>query len=331
MAALSEDQTQVPRILVVRGGALGDFVLTLPAIALLREAFPHCRLELMGYQHIIELANRRGYADAIRSIDYGPMAGFFAARGNLDEELAAYFAGFQQVVSFLFDPDGVWRANLQRAGVKNLIEVSPKIHDGLHASYQLAQPLQRLALYLDNPAARMYPSDEDCAQALHFLNIHGVQPTEKLLVVHPSSGGAAKNLSPEFWSKALTSVCKNYPHVRRIVVGGEADYEVLDCLQQNTSEGIILARDLTLPTLAALLQKASVYCGHDTGVSHMAAAVGAPCWLAFGPTDPEVWAPPHEHVQVFREPNRALKDLAFSELQGQLEAFFEPLLGSASL
>ncbi len=41
------------RILVIRGGAIGDFVLTLPAIKLLRDNFPHARLEILGYKHIV--------------------------------------------------------------------------------------------------------------------------------------------------------------------------------------------------------------------------------------------------------------------------------------
>jgi len=48
-----------PRILVIRGGAIGDFVLTLPAIRLLRENFPHAHLEILGYKHIVALAEGR--------------------------------------------------------------------------------------------------------------------------------------------------------------------------------------------------------------------------------------------------------------------------------
>ena len=66
-----------PKILVIRGGAIGDFLLTLPAIALLREAFPAARLEILGYQHIISLAASGGYADATRSIEYAALANFF--------------------------------------------------------------------------------------------------------------------------------------------------------------------------------------------------------------------------------------------------------------
>ena len=55
---------KTPRILVVRGGAIGDFVMTLPAVGALREHWPEARIEILGYPHIIELARGRYYADA---------------------------------------------------------------------------------------------------------------------------------------------------------------------------------------------------------------------------------------------------------------------------
>ena len=48
------------RILVIRGGALGDFILTLPAIRLLRDNFRNCALHILGYRHIAILAQRSG-------------------------------------------------------------------------------------------------------------------------------------------------------------------------------------------------------------------------------------------------------------------------------
>ncbi len=71
------------RILVIRGGAIGDFILTLPAIKLLRDAFPSAHLEILGYKHIVALAEMSGYADAARSIEYGPLSSFFNRDGAL--------------------------------------------------------------------------------------------------------------------------------------------------------------------------------------------------------------------------------------------------------
>ena len=73
------------RILVIRGGAIGDFILTLPAIRALREAYPSARLELIGYKHIAALAES-DYADAVRSIEYGALSGFFAKNGDFGRQ-----------------------------------------------------------------------------------------------------------------------------------------------------------------------------------------------------------------------------------------------------
>jgi len=52
------------------------------------------------------------------------------------------------------------------------------------------------------------------------------------------------------------------------------------------------------PRLAAVLRQCRLFLGHDSGISHLAAAVGTPCVLLFGPTDPAVWAPANPQVAV---------------------------------
>src|SRR5215207_6690973 len=153
----NEITTMKPRILVIRGGAIGDFILTLPAIKLLRENFPSAHLEILGYQHIVALADGRYYADGTRSIEYGAMAGFFVPNGTLVPDIVEYFSGFQQIVSYLFDPDQIFEKNLRRAGARNIISAYAKLDDSEHVSRQLARPLQQLALYLEDSGARVYP------------------------------------------------------------------------------------------------------------------------------------------------------------------------------
>jgi heptosyltransferase-2 len=57
------------------------------------------------------------------------------------------------------------------------------------------------------------------------------------------------------------------------------------------------AKNLPLPHLAAVLER-SIFIGHDSGISHLAAAAGAKCILLFGPTNPDIWAPTNENVRV---------------------------------
>src|SRR5919202_2557333 len=96
------------RILVIRGGAIGDFILTLPALKALRDARPDADIEILGYKHIAVLAENRFYAQAVRSMEYGPLARFFASDSEMPAELADYFASFDLIISYLYDPDQVF-------------------------------------------------------------------------------------------------------------------------------------------------------------------------------------------------------------------------------
>jgi heptosyltransferase-2 len=305
-----------PRILVIRGGAIGDFILTLPAIRLVREAFPAAELEIIGYRHIAALAEGRFYADAVRSIEYGPLAGFFARGGSLDDELCEYFGGFQQVISFLFDPDGVFEANVRRAGVKNFLAAHARIDDSAHATHQLARPLQSLALYLDDSRAVVFPNDADRAFAEEFLRDLPSAP----LALHPGSGGARKNWPLSRWHELIAHLLKGPAPL--LIVGGEVEHATLGELESAFPGQLRFARDLPLPQLAAVLARCARFIGHDSGISHLAAAVGTPCTLLFGPTDPQVWAPVGQHVCVVAAPEGDLTRVTVEELVGKLSPCF---------
>ncbi len=305
-----------PRVLVIRGGAIGDFVLTLPAIRAIRKTLPACRVEILGYKHIAELAHHAGpepgttYADSVRSIEYGPLAAFFARGGDLAKDLCEYFAGFQQIVSWLFDPDGIFATNLQRAGVKNFLGVYSKLSDGEHASAQLARGLERMAIFLDEPAARLFPDTASADAAKAWLGEHRANADDRPLVaIHPGSGSPRKNWPVGNWQRLADRIAG--AGSRLLLIGGEADGPALDPLAKALAvHEPLVARNLSLPTLAALLSRCAAHFGHDTGISHIAAATGIPCTLLFGPTDPATWAPLGENVRVIRAPAGDLAALA---------------------
>lgn len=292
-----------PRILIIRGGAIGDFILTFPALALLREAFPAAHIEIIGYRHIVALAEGRYYADGSRSIEYGPLAGFFARNGTLDEGLRDYFGGFQQVVSYLFDPDGIFETNLARAGVKHFVNAHVKIDDTAHASQQLARPLQQLALYLESAASVFHPTAEDRAAADRLLPDND----GSFVAIHPGSGSPRKNWPAERWRELIEHLLLKKQRV--FMVGGEADGKPLTDLESAFTGRVQIIRDLPLPHLGALLGKSRIFIGHDSGISHLAAAAGAPCLLLFGPTDSSVWAPLNKGVRIVESPSGDLAKL----------------------
>jgi heptosyltransferase-3 len=305
------------RILVIRGGAIGDFILTLPALKALRDEHPGAHIEVLGYRHIAVLAENRFYAQAIRSIEYGQLSGFFAKNSGLSPELAGYFASFDVIISYLYDPDGIFENNLRRCRARKIVCGPPTIDDSQHATRQLAQPLQQLGLQVKNFAAQLYPSDEDRDRARKFL----ADRARPVVALHPGSGSKKKNWPLESWIE-IGNHLLNWENFSGtiVVVAGEADENQtvkLESIWKNPR--ILFAKNLPLSQLAAVLEH-SIFVGHDSGISHLAAAAGARCILLFGPTDPSIWTPLNEDVQVLRAPDEDLRKLPVDLVRAKLSA-----------
>src|SRR5665213_243531 len=104
------------KILVVRGGALGDFILTLPVLTALRRRFPTCALEILGYERVASLAVAGGLADGVSALEAPALAGFFVRDGAWTAQAMAYFAGFALIVSYVYDPKQIFQTNVPRCG-----------------------------------------------------------------------------------------------------------------------------------------------------------------------------------------------------------------------
>ena len=305
------------RILVIRGGAIGDFILTLPALKALRDARPKAHMEILGYKHIAVLAENRSYAQAVHSIEYGRLARFFARNSELPAELADYFAGFDLIVSYLYDPDQIFETNLRRCGVQNLICGPSRIPETAgHAARQLARPIEKLGIEVVDLAERIFPSLEDRNFARDFL----ASAPQPIVAIHPGSGSHEKNWPVENWI-ALFSPSSRFANFERlVVVSGEADEDRIRQLEREwKNRDVRFARNLPLPHLAAVLER-SIFIGHDSGISHLAAAAGANCVLLFGPTNPDVWAPRNDNVRVLRPSSGRLGDLRTETVHAALAA-----------
>lgn len=303
------------RILVIRGGAIGDFILTLPALKALRDAWPQAHMEILGYKHIAALAEKRFYAQAVHSIEYGPLGRFFARNSELASELADYFASFDLIISYLYDPDGVFETNLRRCGVQNLICGPARIIESAgHAARQLARPIEKLGINIRDFAESIFPSVEDRDFARQFL----APVSQPIVAIHPGSGSHEKNWPLENWFGLFSSGSRFANIEGLVVISGEADEAQTNELEREwKNRDIRFARNLPLPRLAAVLEHA-LFIGHDSGISHLAAAAGANSILLFGPTDPDIWAPKNENVRILRPPSRKLKDLQIERVEAAL-------------
>ncbi|MBB5035939.1 glycosyltransferase family 9 protein [Prosthecobacter dejongeii] len=280
-----------PRILVIRGGAIGDFILTLPAIRLIRETLVGCHVEVLGYPGIMELALKAGLADSARSLEHRSMALLFAKGAPLDPALVEYLLSFNVIVSYLFDPDGVLRGQLEKIGVKTLLECPHSVKPGKgHAAEQLAKPLEKLAMYLDEPDWR----------APLFARPNADSKKSRI-GLHLGSGSTKKNWAIENWQEVTAAIQQQRPELDLAIITGEVELE-----RGITPTGFQADHHwhaLPLPELVDHLATCDFFLGHDSGISHLASACGVPCLLLFGPTNPDIWAPPQPGVSIIRAEN----------------------------
>jgi heptosyltransferase-2 len=291
-------------ILVVRGGALGDLIVTLPALRLVRERWPEAHVEILGHPQLAEIAIKRFYLNAARSVNHGPLSAFFTPRAVLDPSWMEYFNDFDLVLSYFYDPDGLFEQNLKRCQPGQILTHSPRVPGDFHrpAARHFAGMVEPLGLALGADASsEIFPTADDEAGARAFLS--GLAPGARLVAIHPGSGGESKNWPREKWAEVGRRLAAEFPGATLLLVEGEADAEPAEYLAAAWRDVAHLrARLLPLPILAALLREARLFLGHDSGVTHLAAAArrDLPIVALFGPTDPAVWAPPRKGVHVLR-------------------------------
>ena len=130
--------------------------------------------------------------------------------------------------------------------------------------------------------------------------------TMKRIAIHVGSGSEKKNWPLEQWQRLADTFAGH----EIVFITGEAEQERGVRIESHSNW-----HALPLSELAARFATCSAFLGHDSGISHLAAACGVPSLLLFGPTNPDVWAPPQPWVQVLREESGDLAALEFERVK----------------
>lgn len=281
------------RILVLRGGAIGDFILTVPVLTALRCRWPNGHLELIGYPAVTRLARACDLVDRTLSLDRSDMARFFSLRPDISGEQAAYIRGFDVVLSYLYDPSDAVRRNLLSAGARQVIYASPIVKDR-HAADHLLRPLAELAIYPDvRPCARLALRAEHLARGRRRVRTLG----SRVVILHPGSGSPRKNWPLERFLELAARI--QLTGMTCVLALGDAENEIEQTLRTR-QPAIPLVAGYSLVDLAGMLSACAAYVGNDSGITHLAAALGVPTVAVFGPTDPLLWAPRGRQVRLVR-------------------------------
>lgn len=318
------------RILVMRGGALGDFVLGLPALEALREAFPHAKLELVAPAAVLPLAAL--LVDVSTPLERAEISSLFLDAEQLPKEIVGRFSDLDLVVLWLADAGGSVRRNFQRLGARQVLWAPAlPVGGGLHAADYLLSTLGPLGITAAGPPGHvtMGPTcgiEQDGAGALGGTGSPGspigaipvvhlpdaarerarllwedlsIAAGRPVVAIHPGSGGSWKQWPPERFAAVVERLLDQGREV--LLVQGPADREAVRQLQSalvGWRPRVVGSRSVDV--LAALLSRCNCYLGNDSGVTHLVVAVGTPTVAIFGPTDSAVWGPRGRRVAVLQ-------------------------------
>jgi Glycosyltransferase family 9 (heptosyltransferase) len=284
--------------LIVHPGALGDVLQAVPALLGLRAAASGRPLAFAGQPRLGRLLVELDVVDEARAFDGLGLSTLFTD-APIPEALAELTRRFARVVSWFGSRDATYRARLAALGPETIV-APPVPADDTPVWRHL---VSTLGLWSISPPEPLAP-----------LRVAERAPTRPTLVVHPGSGGAWKRWPVARYAEVIHAI-REGRSLDVIVHQGPADAEEAERLLALLAGHAIALIEPELPRLAAVLGTAHAYLGGDSGVSHLAAAVGAPAVILFPPATRRRWQPwsptarPIEMTEEVADAARVLREL----------------------
>ena len=307
------DAEIIKKILVIDLAFIGDVILATPTMRALKSRFPKARLTMLTIPLTAEVAAMNPYVDEVLVYDKrGRDKGLFGM-WRMARRLAPF--GFDLCVSMNFALRGAVVAWL--AGIPNrlgydaqhanwfLTIVASHERDGIkHETMNHLEVLRPLGVDDHNAdASLMMKVPESARENLEKKRTAHHIPEDGYLVLCPLGSYVRKNLP----LATAAHIVRHFSQRRAIfLIGSKAEAPQLEEIARlaELPRNNVLAGALTLPELAAFLEKAACLITVDTGPLHIAQAVGCRTVAVFGPTDPAVWGPRGEKdVVLYHQTN----------------------------
>ncbi|MBS0183313.1 MAG: glycosyltransferase family 9 protein [Nitrospira sp.] len=286
---------KVHSALVVCTRRIGDVLLATPVVRSLKIAYPGAAIDMLVFEGTQDVVSANPDLRRIWTIPERPPIGTHlrllrSIRRRYDVALSvlagdrptfhAWVAGRYRVGTLLPDSKSRWKRTL-------LHEWIP--FDNL-STHTVVMNLRLLAPLGIEPLGTPVVSWRDEDEASVHCRFPGAASHRRYAVLHVSPKFVYKTWSVTGWVELGRWLVDQGLAV--VVTGGVSDQRAYsEHVVERLPDAVNLVGHLTLPALGYLLSRAALYVGTDTAVSHMAAAVGAPTVVLFGPSNPVKWGP----------------------------------------
>src|SRR5438128_1631100 len=293
------DWSSVRRVLVIRLRSIGDTVLTTPSLFALRRFLPRVKIDLLVEDWVAPVIEGSDLIDRVITIPRHSTA----ARARVAHDLhrheydVVYNLHGGTTATFLTRATGakhrVGFENYQYARLHNHMAPSPLEiwrRPTLHsAEQQLALIGWTGVPVTDRPATKLAVTVKAAASISRKLSDNGVDENESIALIHPAAAFATKQWATENFAQVVEAVAAR--GFTPVAVVAPNEKPVLQSLKNDSSTRVVGFDNLSLPEITALAGRAKLFVGNDSGIAHIAAAVGAPCVVVFGSSNIAHWRP----------------------------------------
>jgi predicted lipopolysaccharide heptosyltransferase III len=293
------DWKDVRRVLVVRLRSIGDAVLSTPALHSLRRFLPDAEIDLLLEDWVAPLLENSPDVDRVVAVERGSLSSRLAVARKL--RAARYDVAYNlhggSTASLLVRASGarhrVGYASYGHARLHNHAAPHPAVlwgQDCLHsAEQQLALVGWTGVPVTDRPASRLSVSGGARARLAERLRAAGIDSSRPVALFHPAAAFATKTWDAANFARVADEVARRGFAVAAVAAPHESG--ILRALVTGARERVTAFDDLPLAELAALAERAGLFVGNDSGVAHVAAALGVPSVVVFGSSNIAHWRP----------------------------------------
>lgn len=290
------------KLLLILPGAIGDFILALPSVAWLRRKLRPTWLEIWTERLNLPLATSPGYADQASALaDTG------LDRWPTPETVFARLEQFDRVISWRGAAFPEWTEEMRRRFPHMQFlpgfPPSPELH---------AMDFRRRQVefyFGPDESFPCFPQIELSKREIRFAEEYlaaEISRGRSTVMVHPGASGPGKRWSADHFSRLASQLMNASNPVLLCegpLDGGVVDKVVSGLSVNNAESPLRRVRIENLMHLAAVIQHCRLYIGNDSGIGHLAAALGTPTLSIFTVTDPRIWAPRGPRVKALVRPS----------------------------
>jgi len=303
------DWNDVRKVLLIRLRSIGDTVLATPSLAALKRFIPNARVDILVETWVAPVLEGHPKADNVITLERVGLP----ARARLARQIRAerydvvYNLHGGTTATLLTRATGarhrVGYANYQYAQLHNHQAPSPLLLWGQQKTHSVEQQLALLGWtgvpVTDRPPTELAVTATAANAVDDRLQAAGLNG-KKIALIHPAAAFATKQWAADRFARVVEYLAES--GFASVAIAGPSEKEVLKSVIENCSAKIVTF-ELTLPEVTALATRSRFFVGNDSGIAHIASAVGTPSVVIFGSSNIAHWRPWNQSASevVFEE------------------------------